>query len=148
MRTGLAARANRSTPRGSRNHNSVATVLKRILFVCEGNQSRSPTAEAIFRDAPGLEVRSAGFNPFARTQVEETMMEWADLVVAMDRRVERHLRLRFEQLLAQRTVVCLDIPDEYDYMQPDLIAELGAFRTSPPNFRPFFPQHVVAARNP
>jgi predicted protein tyrosine phosphatase len=98
----------------------------RILFVCEGNRSRSPTAETVFGEVPGIEVRSAGFNPFARTQVEETMIQWADLVVALDRRVEEHLCLRFEERLAGRKFICLEIPDEYDYMQPELIEQLRA----------------------
>lgn len=32
----------------------------RVLFVCSQNSLRSPTAEAVFRDDPRLEVRSAG----------------------------------------------------------------------------------------
>lgn len=98
--------------------------MTHILFVCEGNQSRSPTAEAVFSEVPGVEVRSAGLNPFARTQVEETLWDWADLVVAMDRRVESQLRLRFEKHLASKRLICLNIPDEYDCMQPELVAAL------------------------
>jgi len=36
--------------------------MKRILFLCSQNKLRSPTAECIFTDYPGIEVDSAGLN--------------------------------------------------------------------------------------
>ena len=95
-----------------------------VLFVCEGNQQRSPTAEMMYRDVTHLQVRSAGFSPSARTQIEETLLEWADIVFVMDRRVERHITLRFPELLELKQLERLDIPDDYDYLAPQLIAVL------------------------
>lgn len=36
--------------------------LRKILFICSQNKLRSPTAETIFADTPGIEVDSAGLN--------------------------------------------------------------------------------------
>ena len=38
-----------------------------VLFVCSENRLRSPTAEAIFSEHPGVRARSAGLGPLAGT---------------------------------------------------------------------------------
>lgn len=34
--------------------------MTRVLFVCSRNRRRSPTAEHVFRNVPGIETASAG----------------------------------------------------------------------------------------
>jgi len=36
--------------------------LKNVLFICSQNKLRSPTAEQVFADYPGIETASAGTN--------------------------------------------------------------------------------------
>src|SRR5262245_38454911 len=98
---------------------------RRVLFVCEGNIHRSPTAERMYADAPGLRARSGGLSHLARTQVTEELLECADVVVVRDKRLERMLRRRFGAELDGKEVVCLEVPDEYQFMQAELIAVLG-----------------------
>ena len=43
--------------------------MTNVLFVCSGNRDRSPTAEQVFRDIPGWDVKSAGTWPDAENQV-------------------------------------------------------------------------------
>ncbi len=100
------------------------TSKRHILFVCEGNQQRSPTAERMYQQVADVEVRSAGFSPSARSQVEETVLQWADTIFVMDRRVQWHLMLRFCDELQHKKVICLDIEDEYDFMAAELVAIL------------------------
>src|SRR5262245_42241391 len=113
---------------------------KRVLFVCEGNLHRSPTAEALYSSTPGVEARSAGLSALARVQVTEELLEWADVVFVMEKRLVGMLRRGFKPWLGGKEVVCLDIPDDYQHLQPELrvlLAErltpyLGAPRESEP----------------
>ena len=59
-----------------------------VLFVCSANRDRSPTAERVFREVPGWDVRSAGTSLDAETRVTGEVLEWADRVFVME---ERHL---------------------------------------------------------
>ena len=64
----------------------------RVLFICHYNRKRSATAERIFRKDPSLEVLSAGTSDEAMVQVNERMLEWADLVFVMDGEQSRSAR--------------------------------------------------------
>jgi predicted protein tyrosine phosphatase len=97
---------------------------KRALFICEGNLHRSPTAERVYAATPGVNARSAGLSPLARTQVTDELLAWADVVFVMERRLARMLRRRFGSALADKEVVCLAVPDDYQFMQPELMAVL------------------------
>ncbi len=55
-----------------------------VLFVCSRNQWRSPTAEKLWRNHPGLRVRSAGTSPNARRHVSASDLHWADAIVVME----------------------------------------------------------------
>ena len=94
---------------------------RRVLFVCSQNRLRSPTAEAVFRDDPGLEVRSAGTDADAPVPVTRELLEWADVVLVMERRHRNRIHARFRDLYAVKPVRCLYIPDEYDFMDPELV---------------------------
>lgn len=93
----------------------------RILFVCSRNRLRSPTAEAIFASSPGVEVLSAGTASDAEERVSLELVEWADLIVAMEARHRRQLARTFGAELRDTRVVVLGIPDDYAYMDPVLI---------------------------
>ena len=92
-----------------------------ILFVCGRNQLRSPTAEAIYRRDPRLEVRSAGVSPSSPQRVTEKGLRWASLVLVMERKHAARIREQFSQLDELPPIKSLDIPDEYQFMDPELI---------------------------
>lgn len=94
----------------------------RVLFVCSRNEWRSPTAEAIYKRFPAVEARSAGTSPKARIQVNAKQIEWADIIFAMEKRHQQMLQQRFSRSLIDAKVVCLDIPDDYQFMDEGLIA--------------------------
>ena len=97
----------------------------RLLFVCSRNRWRSPTAEAIFHGIHGCEARSAGTEPSARVRVTERLIGWADWIFCMEKRHVARLRERFDPaLLAGKRLVCLDVPDDYGFMDPELVATL------------------------
>lgn len=103
-----------------------ANKMKHILFLCSQNRLRSPTAENVFSQWPGVEAMSAGLNHDAVTPVSADLIEWAQVIVVMEKAHRNKLMKKFKDNLRGKKVVVLDIPDEYDYMQPELIQLLKA----------------------
>lgn len=97
---------------------------KRILFVCSRNRLRSPTAEAVFADRPGIEVASAGLAPDAEEPLTPEHLEGVDFIFVMEKAHQEKLNRHFKAHLKQARIVCLNIPDDYDYMQPELVSIL------------------------
>lgn len=75
---------------------------------------------------PGYEARSAGTQPGARIVVTEGHLGWADIVFAMEKSHVAKLRDRFPEALEGKRLVALHIPDDYEFMQPELVDELHA----------------------
>ena len=73
---------------------------------------------------PGYAVKSAGTEPSARIRVSAGMIGWADIIFVMERKHAAILREKFAGMLAERPIHCLDIPDDFGFMDPDLIASL------------------------
>jgi predicted protein tyrosine phosphatase len=98
----------------------------RLLFVCSRNQWRSPTAEALFKDHPHYEARSAGTENGARIKVTAGHIGWADSIFCMERKHADRLREKFPAELAGKKLVTLRISDDYGFMDPELIGLLRA----------------------
>ena len=54
-------------------------------------------------------------------QVRDDEVEWADLIFVMEKAHRTRLQRRFRKHLKSARVVCLDIPDDYAFMQPELV---------------------------
>ncbi|WP_148863549.1 low molecular weight protein tyrosine phosphatase family protein [Marinobacter fonticola] len=98
----------------------------KLLFVCSENRLRSPTAEAIFSTYPDVEPLSAGISPEANRPVSADLIEWADTVVVMEPFHQEWLRNAFPLQFEDKTLVCLDIPDRFPFMDPELVELLKA----------------------
>ena len=98
----------------------------RVLFLCSRNRWRSPTAEEVFAGYPGVECASAGLASDAVYPLSADLVAWADLLFVMERQHRRLLEQRFHEPLAGKRVVCLDIPDRYAFMDPELVRRLRA----------------------
>ena len=94
----------------------------RILFICSRNQWRSPTAERVVGRWPGVEARSAGTSPRARHSMSEPDIRWADMVIVMEQKHRQRVVADFAQLMRHRAIHVLDIPDDYRFMDPELVA--------------------------
>ena len=92
-----------------------------VLFVCSRNQWRSPTAEQIWRRHPALSVRSGGTSPNARHPVSAADLSWAQVVFVMEEKHKSRLMAQYRRLLENTPVHVLDIPDEYKYMDEELV---------------------------
>ena len=93
----------------------------KLLFVCSENRLRSPTAEAVFSQYENVQTKSAGLGPLAETPVSGPLVEWADTVVVMEQSQKEAIRNGFGEALGDTPLVSLDIPDQYAYMQPELV---------------------------
>ncbi|MBD0345589.1 MAG: phosphotyrosine protein phosphatase [Coleofasciculus sp. Co-bin14] len=93
----------------------------KLLFVCSQNRLRSPTDEAVFCEYEGLEVDSAGFDREAEIPLCSEAVQWAEIIFVMEKSPRRKLSKKFQPWLKDKRVICLDIPDEYEYMEPALV---------------------------
>ena len=98
--------------------------MPNLLFVCSRNQWRSLTAETIFRKRDDILVKSAGTARNARVRVNASLLKWADVVFVMEKKHRSYLLSHFPGETKYLEVEVLDIPDEYHYMDEELIAEL------------------------
>ena len=98
--------------------------MKRILFICGANRRRSPTAEQVFAGRADIEVASAGLRADADTPVSPELLEWADLIFVMEPVHRTRLARHFKRHLRRARVICLDIPDTYEFMDPALVTTL------------------------
>lgn len=95
--------------------------LKNLLFICSQNKLRSPTAEAVFAEIPGLEVDSAGLNNDAIVPLTPEQVQWADVIFVMEKEHRNKLNRKFKRHLNGQRVIVLGIPDDYECMDPVLI---------------------------
>ncbi len=104
-----------------------------VLFLCSRNRLRSPTAEQVFSDWPNIEVASAGLNRDAENPLTPELLDWADLVFVMERVHRSKLSAKFRPHLGGKRIVCLEIADDYEFMDSELVRLL---RERVPRFLP------------
>jgi len=95
--------------------------MKRILFICSQNKLRSPTAESVFHGHKDWDVRSAGLNTDAEIYASIEDIEWAEYIFVMEQTHKKKLLKRFKSSIKNQKVICLGIPDDYEYMNPVLV---------------------------
>ena len=98
----------------------------KVLFICSRNRLRSPTAEQVFANYPGLQTASAGLDADADEPLPPELLRWADMIFVMEKAHRTKLARKFRAHLKDRRVICLDILDDYDYMDPSLVEVLKA----------------------
>ena len=99
---------------------------RNVLFICTQNRLRSPTAEQVFADWPGIEAQSAGLGNDAGNPVSPELLAWSHLIFVMEKSHRNKLTKKFRAHLNGKRIICLDIPDDYDYMDPVLVQLLRA----------------------
>ena len=99
---------------------------KKLLFICSRNQWRSPTAEKLMQGFNGYEARSAGTAEGARIRVTAGHIGWADVIFVMEKKHGRKIREQFGDAIGGKEIICLHIPDDYRFMDSELIELLKA----------------------
>jgi len=95
--------------------------MKRVLFVCSQNRLRSPTAEQVFSQNPEFDCASAGTNNDAENPLTSELVQWADVIFVMERAHRNKVSSKFKSVLGGKRMICLDIPDDYGFMDPELV---------------------------
>lgn len=93
----------------------------KLLFICSRNKWRSLTAEKIFHGVNGYEVRSAGTEEGARVKVTGGHIGWTDIIFVMEKKHLRKIKEKYNDKLENKKVICLDIADDYKFMDADLV---------------------------
>ena len=91
----------------------------KILCVCSAGLLRSPTVAAILAQEPyNCNTRAVGIEEsYALIPLDDVLLNWADQVVVMD----GMMKMRIEELGFDGNIVNFDIPDMFEYMQPELV---------------------------
>ena len=97
-------------------------VKLKLLFVCTVNRMRSATAHKIYENDMRFEVKSAGTDTSANTVLSVELLNWADSIVVMEKHHRNFIRQKYPEIYKTKKIVCLYIPDDYDYMQTELIS--------------------------
>jgi predicted protein tyrosine phosphatase len=100
--------------------------MVRALFICSQNRLRSPTAEEIFSRYPGVECQSAGVHQSANVPLDPELIEWAEIIFVMERAHRNKVARKFRKHLNGKRLIVLNIPDEYEFLEPSLVRLLEA----------------------
>jgi len=73
-----------------------------------------------------MECESAGTNNDAENRLTPELVQWADVIFVMEKVHRSKLAKKFGPFLKNKRVVCLGIPDNFDFMDPDLVQLLKA----------------------
>ena len=92
--------------------------------MCSRNIWRSLTAEKIFSGINGYDVRSVGTEANARIKITAGHIGWADIIFVMEKKHLRRIRDRFEDISYNKKIICLNIADNYGFMDEELVGIL------------------------
>lgn len=92
----------------------------KLLFICSRNRQRSLTAEKLFDGYNNHQAKSAGTENNSRVKITQGMIGWADIIFCMEKKHVRRIKERFADEVSGKKIVCLNIPDEYEYMDKEL----------------------------
>ena len=92
-----------------------------LLFVCSENRLRSVTGEIVFSQYEGVDAIGCGTNADAETVISGDLIDWADIIFVMEHGHRNKVSSKFKKLLKGKKLICLDIPDNYERMDPMLV---------------------------
>ena len=98
-----------------------------VLFVCSKNKWRSPTAEKVFSKHAVISPRSRGTGRDARQKISSSDIEWADIVFVMEEKHKKRVLKEFPEEVKLKELYVLDIPDDYRYMDDELVDIFNEF---------------------
>lgn len=89
----------------------------KVLFICNQNKHRSKTAELLFKKI--FRTKSAGL--FNEKPVTKKQLSWADLIIVMEDFQRTEISKRFPEIYLKKRIISLNIPDVYQFNDPELI---------------------------
>jgi protein-tyrosine phosphatase len=80
----------------------------------------------VYKNHSGLNVRSAGTEPSARIKLSAKTILWADVIFVMEKKHKQRLQDKFANEAQEKQIIVLDIPDDYQFMDEELIEDIKA----------------------
>lgn len=94
----------------------------KVLCVCSVGILRSPTLANWLHKTYEYNTRSCGSSEdFALIPVSEALVNWADMIVFVD---QKSYNETFPNGHGDNTVVVLNIPDNFNYMEEELLEQI------------------------
>jgi len=78
----------------------------------------------VFSTYEGIYAIAAGTNADAETPLSGDLVEWADVVLVMEKSHKNKVTKKYHSLLKGKKIAVLGIPDEFVRMQPELVSIL------------------------
>jgi predicted protein tyrosine phosphatase len=98
---------------------------KRVLTVCSASALRSPTAAIVLNQEYGYNTKAAGVSlEYAIVPVTGRLLTWCNEIVVMESWQAHEIEAMLEVMHIDRPVICLNIDDNYSYMQPELVERI------------------------
>ncbi len=96
---------------------------KRVLTICSASALRSPTAAVVLNQEYGYNTKAAGVSlEYAIVPVTGKLLTWCQEIVVMENWQAHEIIEMLEIMGIDRPVICLNIDDNYYYMQPELVS--------------------------
>lgn len=97
-----------------------------VLFVCSRNQWRSPTAEKLYEKDERVNVRSRGTSRNAVQTITANDIKWSSVILVMEDKHRKRILATFPDETRYKPLHVLDIPDDYRFMELDLISLISS----------------------
>lgn len=94
---------------------------KRVLTVCSAGLLRSPTIAWYIQSVSDYNCHAAGIHDYALVQVDDVLITWADIIICSDEDKFIHITNKYKDELNGKQIFNFNIPDIYEYKNPDLI---------------------------
>jgi predicted protein tyrosine phosphatase len=75
----------------------------------------------LFKNSQLYVAKSAGTSDKARIKLTANLINWADQIFVMEKRHATIIRQNYADLVVDRSIINLDISDDYQYMDSELI---------------------------
>lgn len=95
------------------------------MYTVEIN-SEVQSLKLFYKNNPEHQICSAGTEPSARVKLNAKHIIWADLIFVMEKKHRQRIEEKFSNEIMDKKIITLDIPDEYQYMDEELIEELNS----------------------
>ncbi len=69
-------------------------------------------------------MKSAGTSSSARVGLSAKTVIWADIIFVMEKKHRQQILERYSAESQHKTIIILDIPDVYRFMDPELIEDI------------------------
>lgn len=95
---------------------------KKVLTVCSAGLLRSATMQNFLIKEYGYNVRNCGtVEEYALIPISEALVLWADEIVFVNENNFYMVKHELERLNVLKKCIVLDIPDQYNFNEPELI---------------------------